>query len=69
MFFSESVKNKPDKFNVVTANDFKLYTLDGKELENEQTLWACSKFKNNDKMQFYRFVLDFKNVIILKLLG
>ena len=69
MIFEESLETKPDKFKSLTANDFKLYTLDGKELDNNKTLWDGSKFKNNDKMEFYRFVLDLKNIIVLKLLG
>ena len=58
-----------NKLEGLTKDDLALYNLDGTEINKEKTLLEGGKFKDPKKGQYQQYVIDFKNIIVLRLLG
>lgn len=61
-------QNDKAKLGLITYKSVYLYTLQGEEMVKEKTLDDYASV-NNDKNNSFRFVADFKNILILRLLG
>ena len=61
-------QNDKAKLGLITYKSVYLYTLQGEEMVKEKTLDDYASV-NNDKNNSFRFVADFKNILILSLLG
>ena len=61
--------DKEGKLNEITVDDIALYNLDETEINRDISLYEGAKFSDARKGQFQPFIIDFKNVIILRLMG